>query len=193
MRNILALVLVVALLAGCVGGGETTDSGVAAPETPSGGEAAASTPAGGVDLTDMAYLELAALGQPVECDVTTTMNEQTFVMNLKIHGDKTRMEMAVPDIGDILTIQRGNKYYSDVSGPMGQYYLMNTGDLECDWFESIAEESEGAPYDMGDLEEVPSTDMDCSIGTFSSSVFDTPGTVCTTQDLQDAMMEAYGV
>ncbi len=206
MRNILALVLVVALLAGCVGGGETTsttpEEAPASAPAPSGPamDGAPDTPVGGgLDMADMAYLELAALGQPVECDITTTTQGQTMVMKLRILGDSTYTEMDVPEMGKIISIQKrtasGLKSYTDMSGPMGAMYAMYTEGMNCNWLEADVEGSDASTegvtqgtYAPSDLESIPSTHMDCRMGTFGEEAFATTGNTCTAQDIEDAMM-----
>jgi len=208
MKNLLALVLLAALLAGCVGGGETTapEAAPASAPAPSGPavDGAPDTPVGGgLDISDLAYLELAALGQPVECDITTTSNGQTMTMKLKILNKNTYMEMDVPEMGKIVSIWKQSPSgemasYTDMGGPMGAMYAMYTKDLNCNWLESDSEESESqgstqVTYGKGDFENIPSSEMDCRIGTFGNEAFSTPGNVCTSKDIEDAMMASYSV
>lgn len=173
-------------------GGETTTP--TAPETTQPTEPTTEPPAtgDGMDLTDLSYLELAALGVPVKCVITSTYAGTTTTGTLYMAGeDKVRMETPYDGKMLISLVLDTTMYVSNIMSDMYP---------DCEWLVIEHEETEGAVEEGGmtyespttELEELPSTDFECEAWAYDNSKF-TPPTenVCTQEEFNDKIMEAY--
>ncbi len=147
----------------------------------------------GMDLADLTYLELASLGVPIKCVITSTYQGTTTSGTLYMVGeDKMRME--TPYDGKMLvSIVLGETMY--VNNIMADMYP------DCEWLIIEHEETTGEPGEGGmpgyeppsaELEELPATDLDCEAWTYDASKFAPPTeNVCTMEEFNDKIMEAY--
>ncbi len=205
-RFVFVLMIMAGLLIfGCVGApaeqppAQETE-GVTAPaeetgeveETPPAGEGAPAT-GGTTDYSGMAYLELAALGVPVVCDITTTYQGETTTARMYMQGEnKIRYESSY-DGKEMIMITLGEITY--MTNFMADEYP------QCAWIKMEPEEQEpGEPteYDAyattPDFEEMPDTSFECSPWRYDESKFAVPTTnVCTMDEFTDLMMEGFDI
>lgn len=210
------LVLITGLLVfGCVGGPSETQTQPSTAQQPGGtttpatGEQPgqpATEPAtqepppatgGTVDYSGMAYLELAALGVPVECDITSSYQGTTTTMKLYMVGEN-KMRTETPYEGKkLITIMIGETLY--VTNIMSDMYP------DCEWLVITHTETEvtgepGAAYDAGydtsvsDVGDLPAQDFDCKPWVYDESKF-TPPTenVCTQEEFNALIMQQYDI
>lgn len=150
----------------------------------------------GMDLGDLTYLELAALGVPIKCEVTSTYQEITTTATLYIVGeDKMRME--VPSEGrTMISLVLGETLY--VKNVMAEMYP------ECEWLKIDYEETGettgategGMTYESPttELEDMPPQDFECEAWVYDASKFTAPTeNVCTQEEFEAMIMEQYDV
>ncbi len=210
-KNIIILSLVFAfLIFGCLGAGEAEEGPAGAPPAGDGQPPAeegqppaeGAPPAeDGVDFTGLDYAGAVALGVPIECDITTYMDGETTTVKLYAKGENEIMYELVPeDTEDCAKFIWINKNYDVYVGCEGGYYPPET---TCNWLliATAAEEEEPATgeagatgaYESPDLGDVPPTQMSCIPWIYDASKFQTPGKVCTFDDLmQEYTGGAYG-
>lgn len=143
---------------------------------------------GDMDLDDLTYLELAALGVPVKCEITSTYEGTTSTATIYMIGeDKLRME--TPYEGKMLvSLVLGETMY--VNNVMADMYP------ECEWLrmEETTGTGEGEyAYDQTppstELEDMPATDFECEAWVYDASKFTAPTeNVCTMEEFNEAMM-----
>ena len=161
---------------------ETTEPTTEEPKPPE------ETVGGDLDLDDKTFLELAALGVPIACDITTTYQGITTTGTIYMVGeDKFRYEMPY-DGGVLITIKNNEDMWT--SNIMADMYP------QCKWIHMTEEEVEGTTgtgepmYEtIGDLEEIPDTDFECRAWAYQDSMFTAPTDgVCTMDEWNDAIM-----
>lgn len=204
----IALLFASLLVFGCIGGDEAApESGVpaqiAASESAQAGaseptQAAASEPASaeGNIFEGLDYAAIMALGQSGECTVTIQDEGVTGTMHVWFADGKSRLEMTSMQGGEsfaITAISKDGKTYSDFPQAMGGIY----GD--CDWIEMSEEEAAGGSaestedYSTPDMSEMPEASFECNAAIVSASKFETLGTICTMEELTEAMTGGMGV
>ena len=206
----LAIVLLFAslLVFGCIGGDEAApESGVpaqiAASESAQAGaseptQAAASEPASveGNIFEGLDYAAIMALGQSGECTITVQEEGVAGTMHVWFADGKSRVEMTSTQGGEsleLIAISKSSKTYSNFPQAMGGMY----GD--CDWIEMSEEEAAGGSaestedYSTPDMSEMPEASFECHAAIVSASKFETPGTICTMEELTEAMTGGMGV
>jgi len=178
------------LLAGCGGAPQPSQpSQPAAPgnvSQPSGQPSAPAQPSqpsqpAQPSLAGMGFDQLAALGMPVRCTVTTTQNGTSVSMNLWLRGANFRSEMTPPGAAEtFVTILKGNEMFVRASSEMKQAFAAMG--KECDWLkitqQETAQPGAGEATSPGELEEIPPTNFQCAPDTFGDEKFATPGKVC---------------
>jgi len=214
-KILLVLVLITGLLVfGCIGGpsetqtaqpsaaqpgaaqqtgGTTTPTTGGEPVQPATQEPAPAT-GGTVDYSGMAYLELVALGVPIECDISSTYQGVTTTMKVYMVGeDKIRAETPY-DGKKMITIVLGKTLY--VTNIMSDMYP------DCAWLVIEHTETEptggepGATYDttVSGFDEMPSQDFDCRPWIYDESKFTPPtANVCTEEEYNALIMQQYDV
>lgn len=208
MKILLMLIVCGFLLFGCTGGDKkqpasssqkpatTQPSNTAAPS----GSSNTSGSSGSSGLTGLGYTKLLALGVPVECDVTITSSKTTIKYKMYMKGKQYRVEMPMSSgmysgsygcKTSLVTLAKNKEVYMGCDGGK----LMPS--MGCDWmkFNSTDSSSSGGSssgssstpssgsFTSSDLEKLPSTSFDCKAWTFDSTKFNTPGKVCTMEDL----------
>ncbi|MBD3210622.1 hypothetical protein GF318_04550 [Candidatus Micrarchaeota archaeon] len=161
-------------------------------------DGAGQEPDSGVDLTGLDYAAVMALGIPVQCDITTTQDGETTDVKLYANGEneirwESEME-GMEECGKFVYILKNNKVYFGCEGskfPPGS---------TCDWLTMESEAGDGGEPsgDMGgmtvdtpEFEDVPSTQISCLPWIYDSSMFATPGKVCTMEDYMQEAMDGY--
>jgi len=226
MKKLLLLgaVLLMVLFAGCVGGeqppaetgdtemgdeedgtaedtgDETEDTG---EETGDGTEETEETEdevpedTGEVDLEGLAYMELIALGVPVQCEITTTYEGETTTATMYMQGEnKVRYESTSTYDGKLLIVLMldGVSYLTN---------FMSDEVPECEWLMMEPEETEPEPGEPGDYTyttavpdfgDMPETSFECSPWVYDASKFQAPTeNVCTMDEFTDLMMEGFDI
>jgi hypothetical protein len=89
-------------------------------------------------------------------------------------------------------IHKNNQDYSELSGAMGGTDYK----LTCKWM--VSEETPSTPTEgqqTSDFDSIPASQLNCKLGVFGPSEFDTPGKACTydqyMDDLNASMWAAY--
>ena len=143
--------------------------------------------ADGDDLTGKGYDALAALGVPLECDIT--MNSTTMKVYMK-GSDEVRGEVPIDEQGatcrKMVSIMEGGKYYAGCSD--GTLYP------QCDWLYVTDEDSQPSAdtsTDTPDYDSVPPADISCKPWLYDASKFATPGKVCSLDDLMQQYQQQY--
>lgn len=177
--------------------GGTGTSGATGGETTGGATGGASTGGSGTqggttDYAGMAYAELAALGVPLECDITSTAQGQPVSYKVYMKGeDEVRTEMPVnASSGSTCTkfigIMKGNTFYMGCG--TGEEMFEGTG---CQWLEMELNESETSggttTTEQPDFSNTPSTQINCRPWVYDASKFIPTGKTCTFEE----MMQAY--
>ena len=185
------------LFAGCIETGPTTEGQEAGEEMEEEQEEEEETtqepPEDQVDLEDLTYLELAALGVPIQCDVTVTSGTETQTMKMYMQGEtRLRYEYTFGTY-DMVTIMRDDTTY--FTNMMADEYP------DCEWFviEAVEEEEETEPSQMDvsveaeDFEDLPSTSFECSVWVYDDSMMMPPptATTCTMDEWMDILMAEY--
>lgn len=198
MKKLVIVLLFASLLAfGCVGGDEAAPvsgapaQAAATAQASQVAQAAASEPASaaGNPFEGLDYASIIALGQSGECTVTIEDEGVTSTTYLWFADGKSRTEMTSTQGGqsiEMVAIYKNEMVYSSFPQTMGGAY----GD--CDWIEMSAQEqeeasSESEEYSTPDLSDMPETSFECHAATVPASKFETPGTVCTMDELMEAM------
>jgi len=208
--GLLALLVCAVIMFGCIGGAPEpapapTSTPVQQPttapaNTPTTAPQATPTSPQQVDESDLAGLDLiglSALGLPIECTFSSEEDGVKQEGVIKIHGASYRYDVEVEDeSGSMSTVMviKNDKVYMDAGLLLDAMGM----ESECDWIvEDQDEEDYGASG--GDLgtsvsdygwAETPAGELSCGFGTFSDSVFDTPGKICTTDEVIEDMMAA---
>jgi len=194
MRTIVLGLVLGFLFLGCVGEAPGTPSAPLAEPTTGGPAAGGGEPPAapaGLNLEGMGYMELAALGIPVECDVSVTDGEtgEVVTSRMYIQGENLRVE---PEISTevcegpvIITNMDENAMYTGCSGGQG----MMPG---CPWIEitiepgAMVERSAPSTSDGeedADLETIPASSFSCRIGTFGAEKFRPDGHACNLEEM----------
>lgn len=148
---------------------------------------------GGFDLAGLTYLELAALGVPIECDITTTYQGTVQSAKMYIAGeDKVRYESAY-DGEQMVVIVLGDVTY--MTNFLASQYP------DCLWIKMLPEDTEpteptgGYTYETApDFEEMPATDFECRPWAYDDSKFAIPTQkVCTMDEFTDLIMSGYDI
>ncbi|MEW6748155.1 MAG: hypothetical protein AB1295_00400 [Candidatus Micrarchaeota archaeon] len=214
IRYVPILILTALLLFGCLGApqappaGTTPSSGGATPSggetTPPGGQTAPETPTQPEapsqptdDLAGLGYEALLALGQSLECDITTT-DYQGNVMRMKVYmegEDRVRSEFTAVTQTTCplyISIFKDDITYMGCEG--GEFFTGST----CDWLKIMPEDSEpgsasSAGFEQPVLDDVPPSNINCKLWAYNPAKFDTPGKACTMEELfQGYYPETYG-
>ncbi|MFH1785379.1 MAG: hypothetical protein ABH842_03040 [Candidatus Micrarchaeota archaeon] len=142
------------------------------------------------DLSGQTFSVLAALGVPLECDITTTYEGTPTTMKLYMKGeDEMRTQIDAPgDCEKMAYIAKGNTFY------MG----CETGFIfaDCNWYSITVEPSnyttDPDPYSytastssQPDFSSVPSSQIDCKPWIYDPSKFVPSGKVCDMNDLMN--------
>ncbi len=210
MRGLVFVLMILAglLVFGCVGtpsdGGTTQETGGATtptteetteestPETTeesTAEEPETTEPSGdGMDLTDLTYLELAALGVPVECDVTVSSQGMVYTAKMYMAGeDKIRYESSYAG-QDTVAIMIDDVTYIKLDPPYaGCEWIMSEGNLA----EGTETPEAGTSMHttVPDLEGMASTDYECKPWTYDDSKFTVPvESVCTNEEFAERML-----
>jgi len=147
------------------------------------------------DFSNLAYSQLAALGLPVQCDVSITSASYSMKYKIYMKGSEYRVEMPMSAAysgaygckNSIVTFSKGNDLYMGCdSGQLMQAY-------GCDWLKitsnttSSSSGSSGSTtsssFTSSDLEKLPSTSFSCSAWLYDASKFTASGKVCTMDDI----------
>ena len=148
---------------------------------------------GDLDLDDRTYLELAALGVPIACDITTTYEGTTTTGTMYMVGeDKLRYEMSYEGM-DVIIIVNNEVTYTNMFADMYP---------ECEWVkydENVAQAedtgtmgTEPGASEMPEFDEMPAQDFECRAWTYDDSKFAPPTeNVCTMDELMDKMMGGF--
>lgn len=185
-------------------------SGTTPQTTPqSNGSQGGSTPNGGsqgvnpTDLLGMGMAQLAQLGTPIKCTVTVTDREETMTATMYLKGQNIRYETPVSTgagaIENVVTILKGKTAYTG----MGQMMGTIGGDSQCDWISidtsEVAAQGDVETYqNQGgltpeELEQLPPASFSCNPDAFGDEKFDTPGKVCSMDELLGELMSGSGL
>ncbi|MBN1169700.1 hypothetical protein JXA56_01625 [Candidatus Micrarchaeota archaeon] len=147
------------------------------------------------DLIGKNFVGLAALGVPLECDITVALDGQMTKTKLYMQGEsQIRSEMDIEEQSGctkFIYIFKNKKAYMGCED--GNIF----GDAEmfegCNWIEFSTEESDSSGYSAStpDFQSVPSTNINCVPWLYDSSKFDTPGKVCNMEQIMQEMQNAY--
>jgi len=150
-----------------------------------------------LDLEGKVYTELVALGVPLECDISTTL-ESGSSMNMKMYlqgEDNIYMEYSMSDTSESAC----DKYVIIMTG--GVMYIGCDGepvlpDINCVWMEYALDETDssgaGASSSINsDMENIPSTDMTCKPWVYDASKFSVQGESCTIEEITERMTVYY--
>ncbi len=203
MKMILSLLVFGILFSGCIcpqtdtqvtGNGQAIGNGT---QTTGNGNAGTGGTTGGntnQDLTGKTYAQLAALGLPMECDITTINNGQSTSIKMYMNGDNSRME-TTSSSGDacpkyIFISDKTNMYMGCEGGnPYGSFF---GSDVQCDWIQlninSGNVSGTGSVTNSPDIDNLPPTSFNCKLWILDQSKFATPGKIC---DMQDMFGGAY--
>ncbi len=179
---------------GASGGTGTTGTGTSG--TGSSGTGASGTGTGtgstgtsGDDLAGKGYEALAAMGVPLQCDITTTSNGTTMNMHVYMKGsEEVRSETTLAGTEtctQMVTIMKGKTVYIGcVEGDIMQ---------GCKWLQMSVEPSGQASPTAGtasppDYADVPPADISCTPWVYDASKFVVSGKACNLDDL----MKGYG-
>ncbi|MFH0884573.1 MAG: hypothetical protein V1861_02590 [Candidatus Micrarchaeota archaeon] len=142
----------------------------------------------GDDLAGKGYEALAALGIPLQCDISTTYNGTTTNMRVYMKGsEEVRSETTLADAeicAQMVTIIKGNTFYTGCVD----------GDIMpgCKWLQMNVEDSEQPPTSgttaPPDYADVPPADINCVPWVYDASKFVVSGEVCNLDDL----IKGYG-
>lgn len=143
---------------------------------------------GGDDLAGMGYGALAAMGVPLECDIT--VNSTTMKVYMKGSGE-VRSEFTISGSGStcrkMVSVMKGDDYYSGCSD--------GTLFPGCDWLHTTAQDSGGdagqASAEPPDYDSIPPMDIDCRPWVYDASKFATPGKACTMEELMQQYQKQY--
>ena len=124
-------------------------------------------------------------GKSMKCEVTPKNDSAPInsTMTYYVDGDNIRVESSSNEQQHI-AIQKGSETYIEPMRMMG--------DTECEWIvmsETNEEtgEVETADFDYEKFEADPMYDMVCTFGDIPSDAFKTPGKICTTDDMMEAL------
>jgi len=176
--------------------GGTGTSGTGSSGTGSSGTGTSGTVTGngsagtsGDDLAGKGYEALAAMGVPLQCDITTTSSGKVMNMHVYMKGSaEVRSETTVAGAetcAQMVTVMKGNTVYMGcVDGDIMQ---------DCKWLQmSIEPTGETTPTagtaSPPDYADVPPADIKCTPWAYDASKFAVSGTVCNLDDL----MKGYG-
>jgi hypothetical protein len=203
---IVVILLVFGLfIAGCTGStnssdqGKTTPGGAQSTNTSSSGGgsssgAGASGSGGATGFENKDFATLAAMGVPLQCDITMTYQGNTTTVRIYMKGDKevrTEVSTSSSQCSKSVSIIKDDKWYMGCENSN----IMGT----CKWLKfnmtsSSDDDSTGgdysASYSAPDFSEVPSTKINCQPWVYDASKF-TPsgGTVCSFEDLMKGMYQ----
>ena len=170
--------------------GEETQPPAQPPQEPPGQE---EEPTGGLDLEGLTYLELAALGVPIECDITTTYQGEAQTAKMYMAGeDKIRYESTYG--GETMIVFMVDEITYMTNFMAAEY-------PECQWLKMVPEETEPTeptgtytPETAPDFEDMPATDFDCKAWAYDGSKFIPPTqNVCTMDEFTEKIMEGYDI
>lgn len=141
----------------------------------------------GTGLGGKDYTALLALGIPVKCDVTSTLNGTTTTTRFYLNSKKqirTEIPMNQGACPMMVSVLKDKIMY--MGCPDGEFFLPN-----CDWMEIDTSKSSGssAPGGAGgttsppDYQNLPATSFECEPWIEDNSKFDTPGKVCNLDDM----------
>lgn len=165
------------------GTGGTGSSGTGSSGTGSAGTGTGSTGTSGDDLAGKGYEALAAMGVPLQCDITTTSSGKVMNMHVYMKGSaEVRSETTVAGAetcAQMVTVMKGTTVYMGcVDGDIMQ---------DCKWLQMTVEPS-GEPQTAGtaappDYADVPPADISCTPWAYDASKFVVSGKVCNLDDL----------
>lgn len=214
MRGLIFVLMIMAglLVFGCVGGPaeqqpgtttqtttqQTTQQQTEEQTTQETGEtkpAETESVGGDFDLDDKTYLELASLGVPIKCEITSTYGGVTTTATLYMVGeDKIRME--VPSAGrTMVSLYLDKTLY--IKNVMADMYP------DCEWLVIEYDETTGEPtgtteggmsYESptAELKDIPAQDFKCEAWAYDNSKFTVPTqSVCTQEEFEALIMQGY--
>lgn len=185
------IILSALLVFGCLGApqeappaGTTPPSGGAAP----GGTTPSAPAAPSDNLEGLGYSALLALGQSLECDVTIPYGTMADHAKLYIKGGSEDVRMEVTGASPTCP----TAYYIIKDETM--YMTCATGQLfegmDCDWLVITPDPSEpDSGYEAPDLSDADPSNINCKVWIYDDTKFQTPGTLCTMEDLFGGMYD----
>lgn len=186
---VLSMALLAVVVAGCIGGGETQapagGTETAAQEAQETGGATVAAEATEQPTTEqpttqetglagMDYVQLLALGTPVECTVSVTQDGTVHQGKIYMKSGKTRYEGTTVSEGqtfDSVSIFKENAVYTSVLAGWGEMFA------DCDWLKMSATPSQEEQQYQGTseetMEEIPPVDFECHAAVFGDEKFAT--------------------
>jgi len=145
----------------------------------------------GDDLAGMGYEALAALGVPLQCQMSVASEGGTFNAKVYMKGtSEVRSEGSAPEgeCSNTVTIIKGKKYYVSCVGAQ----IMDG----CDWMEFTMDDSEAPPtsggsYQAPDYSDIPPAQISCQPWVYDSSKFATSGNVCNLDEIMNQYKDMY--
>jgi hypothetical protein len=136
------------------------------------------------NLEGLGYEALLALGQSLECDVTIPYGTMTSSAKLYIKSGSEDMRMEVtgqnPECPTTISIMKdGDMYMACATGPLFE-------GMDCDWLLLTAEPDPTEPstgFEAPDFADVSPANIQCKLWVYDATKFDTPGTVCSLEDI----------
>ncbi len=146
---------------------------------------------GADDLAGKTYEALAAMGVPLQCQMSAAAEGGTFTAKVYMKGSsEVRSEGTAPEgeCPKTVTIIKGNKYYVACEGAQ----IMEG----CDWMEFTFDDSEaadtgGGSFEAPDYSDVPPAQISCQPWIYDSSKFQTPGNVCNLDEIMNQYKGMY--
>ena len=146
---------------------------------------------GADDLAGQTYEALAAMGVPLQCDVTVTYEGKDTPVHLYMRGsDEIRTEMPASDpemCAKMVSIVKGGTFYYGCDG--GNIMM------DCAWMQLSTSGEASAGAEAGaeppDYTDVPPAKISCVPWAYDSSKFATPGKVCSMDDIMN-QYQNYG-
>jgi hypothetical protein len=140
------------------------------------------------DLAGMGYEALAALGVPLECDIT--VNSTTMKIYMK-GSEEVRADVPISAQGStcrmMASIVKGKDYYAGCTD--GTLYP------GCAWLkmsENTSSAGAGAsPAEAPEYDTVPPADISCKPWVYDASKFATPGKICTLEEMMQQYQQQY--
>ncbi len=154
----------------------------------------------GSNLLGMTFTQLVALGVPLQCDITSTMNGQSVKSTIYMQGkDTIRSETSItqkdsPCTNMVTIVKSGTAYIgcnsgalfpsSDTANPLAgcQWIVMNTN----------SSTTSGSPLSAPDYSNVPPAQINCVPWVYDPSKFDITGKTCNLQDIMGGIQNPNG-
>lgn len=132
-------------------------------------------------------------GKSVICTISMASEELETPMDMQywVKGDDMRIEAKINGM-DSVVVEKGSMSYMVPQAMFG-------GTSDCDWMamdnsDDYNEESDDEDdYGIEQYENDPAYDIKCVVKSFGNDIFDTPGKVCTEDDIMKNMMGGFGM